>query len=135
MAHDPVLSSLTRFLQDGRFSVGPEPGSGGLRPAGRAAAVRGAAAAGAEQEAAGSGFTLRPDAGPGAGLPDRDWRSETCFLRNMQRFWSSAPLPLSVSSSAGFLQQLEVLLEDEDPSVRSGTCELLHLLTAHSLGR
>ncbi|XP_040011858.1 radial spoke head 14 homolog [Xiphias gladius] len=35
----------------------------------------------------------------------------------------------------GFLAQLEVLLRDEDPSVRTETCELLHLLSAHDLGR
>ncbi|XP_022621611.1 radial spoke head 14 homolog isoform X2 [Seriola dumerili] len=35
----------------------------------------------------------------------------------------------------GFLERLVVLLKDEDPSVRARTCELLHLLTAHSAGR
>ncbi|XP_068559136.1 radial spoke head 14 homolog [Cebidichthys violaceus] len=35
----------------------------------------------------------------------------------------------------GFLQQLNVLLEDEDSSVRTKTCELLHLLTSHNISR
>uniref|UniRef100_A0A3Q3MWW7 Radial spoke head 14 homolog n=1 Tax=Mastacembelus armatus TaxID=205130 RepID=A0A3Q3MWW7_9TELE len=35
----------------------------------------------------------------------------------------------------GFLEQLQVLLKDDDPSVRTKTCELLHLLTGHSIGR
>ncbi|XP_023151946.2 radial spoke head 14 homolog [Amphiprion ocellaris] len=37
--------------------------------------------------------------------------------------------------TGGFLEQLQDLLKDEDPSVRSKTCELLHLVTAHSIGR
>ncbi|KAF1389001.1 hypothetical protein PFLUV_G00068890 [Perca fluviatilis] len=37
--------------------------------------------------------------------------------------------------NGGFLEQLEVLFEDEDSSVRTKTCELLHLMTAHSIGR
>ncbi|XP_071340174.1 radial spoke head 14 homolog [Trachinotus anak] len=37
--------------------------------------------------------------------------------------------------TGGFLEQLKVLLTDEDPSVRVKTCELLHLLTGHSVGR
>ncbi|XP_049906241.1 radial spoke head 14 homolog [Epinephelus moara] len=37
--------------------------------------------------------------------------------------------------TGGFLEQLKVLFEDEDPSVRTKTCELLHLLSAHSIGR
>uniref|UniRef100_A0A3Q1EBZ3 Radial spoke head 14 homolog n=1 Tax=Acanthochromis polyacanthus TaxID=80966 RepID=A0A3Q1EBZ3_9TELE len=37
--------------------------------------------------------------------------------------------------TGGFLEQLLDLLKDEDPSVRSRTCELLHLVTAHSIGR
>ncbi|XP_031164723.1 radial spoke head 14 homolog isoform X2 [Sander lucioperca] len=37
--------------------------------------------------------------------------------------------------NGGFLEQLKVLFEDEDSSVRTKTCELLHLMTAHSIGR
>ncbi|KAM9391548.1 radial spoke head 14 homolog [Pholidichthys leucotaenia] len=37
--------------------------------------------------------------------------------------------------NGGFVDQLKVPLEDEDESVRSQTCELLHLLTAHTIGR
>nr|XP_015815825.2 radial spoke head 14 homolog [Nothobranchius furzeri] len=37
--------------------------------------------------------------------------------------------------TGGFLEQLKVLLEDQDPSVRTKTCELLYLLTTRSLGR
>lgn len=39
------------------------------------------------------------------------------------------------SFSAGFLEQLEVLFQDEDPSVRMKTCELLHIVSTHSIGR
>ncbi|XP_062418643.1 radial spoke head 14 homolog [Pungitius pungitius] len=35
----------------------------------------------------------------------------------------------------GFLEQLKVLFVDEDPSVRTTTCELLHLMTSHSISR
>ncbi|KAM8887178.1 radial spoke head 14 homolog [Spinachia spinachia] len=35
----------------------------------------------------------------------------------------------------GFLEQLKVLFIDEDPSVRTKTCELLHLMTSHSISR
>lgn len=71
MRSNPVFKVI-KESGDGRGSRGPVPGSGGLRAAGRTAAVRRAAAAGVRQEAAGSGFTLRPDARPGAALPDRD---------------------------------------------------------------
>ncbi|XP_077570360.1 radial spoke head 14 homolog isoform X2 [Stigmatopora nigra] len=37
--------------------------------------------------------------------------------------------------SEGFLDQLEVLLKDLDPAVRTRTCELLHLITSHNIGR
>ncbi|XP_037635090.1 radial spoke head 14 homolog isoform X1 [Sebastes umbrosus] len=37
--------------------------------------------------------------------------------------------------TGGFMEQLKVLLKDEDPSVRTETCELLHLMTSHSIGR
>nr|XP_057927300.1 radial spoke head 14 homolog isoform X2 [Doryrhamphus excisus] len=37
--------------------------------------------------------------------------------------------------SEGFLGQLEVLMKDDEPAVRTGTCELLHLLTSHNIGR
>jgi len=46
-------------------------------------------------------------------------------------FSASPPPP----PSAGFLDQLVVLFKDEDSSVRTKTCELLHLLTSHSIGR
>ncbi|XP_041855437.1 radial spoke head 14 homolog [Melanotaenia boesemani] len=45
------------------------------------------------------------------------------------------PERLYETVNGGFLEQLKVLLQDEDPSVRRKTCELLHLLTAHSIGR
>ncbi|KAM7415521.1 hypothetical protein PAMA_017840 [Pampus argenteus] len=45
------------------------------------------------------------------------------------------PERLYQAVTGGFLRQLEVLLKDEDPSVRTKTCKLLHLLTAHSIGR
>ncbi|KAM7391010.1 hypothetical protein PAMP_021728 [Pampus punctatissimus] len=45
------------------------------------------------------------------------------------------PERLYQAVTGGFLGQLEVLLKDEDPSVRTKTCKLLHLLTAHSIGR
>ncbi|XP_029365542.1 radial spoke head 14 homolog [Echeneis naucrates] len=35
----------------------------------------------------------------------------------------------------GFLECLKVLLEDEDPSIRAKSCELLHLLMGHDIGR
>ncbi|MEQ2186487.1 hypothetical protein GOODEAATRI_028971, partial [Goodea atripinnis] len=38
-------------------------------------------------------------------------------------------------SRESFIAQLQDLLKDEDPSVRTKTCELLHLLTSHSIGR
>nr|XP_061836953.1 radial spoke head 14 homolog [Nerophis lumbriciformis] len=37
--------------------------------------------------------------------------------------------------SEGFLGHLEALLKDEEPAVRTRTCELLHLLTSHNIGR
>ncbi|XP_056275388.1 radial spoke head 14 homolog [Pseudoliparis swirei] len=39
------------------------------------------------------------------------------------------------TANGGFLDQLVVLFKDEDSSVRTKTCELLHLLTSHSIGR
>ncbi|KAF3695274.1 Radial spoke head 14 -like protein [Channa argus] len=45
------------------------------------------------------------------------------------------PERLYQTVNGGFLGQLKDLLMDEDPSVRAKTCELLHLLTAHSTGR
>uniref|UniRef100_A0A3B4WR37 Radial spoke head 14 homolog n=1 Tax=Seriola lalandi dorsalis TaxID=1841481 RepID=A0A3B4WR37_SERLL len=45
------------------------------------------------------------------------------------------PERLYQTVKGGFLERLKVLLKDEDPSVRARTCELLHLLTAHSVGR
>ncbi|XP_045890790.1 radial spoke head 14 homolog [Micropterus dolomieu] len=45
------------------------------------------------------------------------------------------PERLYQTVTGGFLEQLKVLFKDEDPSVRTQTCELLHLLTAHSIGR
>ncbi|XP_051235761.1 radial spoke head 14 homolog isoform X2 [Dicentrarchus labrax] len=37
--------------------------------------------------------------------------------------------------NGGFLEQLKVLLKDDDSTVRKKTCKLLHILTAHSIGR
>ncbi|XP_060894836.1 radial spoke head 14 homolog [Labrus mixtus] len=37
--------------------------------------------------------------------------------------------------NGGFLDQMKVLLEDEDPSVRANTCKLLYVLTGHNIGR
>ncbi|XP_074527033.1 radial spoke head 14 homolog [Halichoeres trimaculatus] len=37
--------------------------------------------------------------------------------------------------NGGFLGQFKGLLEDEDPSVRTKTCELLDVLTGHNIGR
>ncbi|XP_069379021.1 radial spoke head 14 homolog isoform X2 [Paralichthys olivaceus] len=45
------------------------------------------------------------------------------------------PERLHQTVSGGFLEQLKVLLKDEDPSVRGETCELLLLLSGHSVGR
>ncbi|XP_053180812.1 GTPase IMAP family member 8-like [Scomber japonicus] len=44
------------------------------------------------------------------------------------------PEKLYQAVTGGFVEQLEVLFKDEDSSVRTKTCELLHLLTAHSIG-
>ncbi|KAL3975238.1 WNT1-inducible-signaling pathway protein 1 [Sarotherodon galilaeus] len=44
------------------------------------------------------------------------------------------PERLYQAVTGGFLKQLKVLFRDEDPSVRAKTCELLHLLTSHSIG-
>lgn len=61
---------LNRFNADGGRCDGPQPGSGGLRPAGGTAAVRGAAAAGPGPAAPGPELPLRPDARPGADPAD-----------------------------------------------------------------
>ncbi|CAN9512808.1 unnamed protein product [Ophioblennius macclurei] len=45
------------------------------------------------------------------------------------------PERLYQTVTGGFLQQLQVLLKDEEPSVRRKTCELLQLVGTHSLGR
>ncbi|XP_008301565.1 radial spoke head 14 homolog [Stegastes partitus] len=45
------------------------------------------------------------------------------------------PERLQQTVTGGFLEQLPALLTDEDASVRTRTCELLHLVTAHSVGR
>ncbi|XP_038139076.1 radial spoke head 14 homolog [Cyprinodon tularosa] len=37
--------------------------------------------------------------------------------------------------NGGFFKDLHVVLKDEDPSVRAKTCELIHLVTNHSIGR
>uniref|UniRef100_A0A3Q4G4W2 Signal recognition particle 19 kDa protein n=1 Tax=Neolamprologus brichardi TaxID=32507 RepID=A0A3Q4G4W2_NEOBR len=65
----PSLTSTRSFVPDGRGAHGPDPGSGGLRAAGRAAAVRGAAAGRGCGEAPGSDVTLRPGARAGATVP------------------------------------------------------------------
>ncbi|XP_023813851.1 radial spoke head 14 homolog isoform X2 [Oryzias latipes] len=45
------------------------------------------------------------------------------------------PLRGPEALTEGFLQQLKVLLEDEDPCVRAKVCQLLHVLAAHTCGR
>ncbi|XP_017288615.1 radial spoke head 14 homolog [Kryptolebias marmoratus] len=45
------------------------------------------------------------------------------------------PEKLYQTVTGGFVEQLKVCLEDEDPAVRRKTCELLQLLTGHSTGR
>ncbi|KAM9857931.1 radial spoke head 14 homolog [Aulostomus maculatus] len=45
------------------------------------------------------------------------------------------PERLHQAAGGGQLSQLEVLLRDEDPPVRTKTCELLQLLTNHNIGR
>ncbi|XP_013878226.1 radial spoke head 14 homolog [Austrofundulus limnaeus] len=45
------------------------------------------------------------------------------------------PERLCQTVTGGFLEQLKVLLKDPDPSVRTKTCELLQVLTRHSIGR
>uniref|UniRef100_UPI0037E8C198 radial spoke head 14 homolog n=1 Tax=Semicossyphus pulcher TaxID=241346 RepID=UPI0037E8C198 len=45
------------------------------------------------------------------------------------------PERLYQTVNGGFLEQLKVLLEDEDPLVRTKTCKLLHVLTGHNIGR
>ncbi|XP_043968149.1 radial spoke head 14 homolog [Gambusia affinis] len=45
------------------------------------------------------------------------------------------PERLYQTVTGGFLKQLQVLLQDDDAAVRSKTCELLHLVTNHSIGR
>uniref|UniRef100_A0A3P9J1E2 Radial spoke head 14 homolog n=1 Tax=Oryzias latipes TaxID=8090 RepID=A0A3P9J1E2_ORYLA len=47
----------------------------------------------------------------------------------------SQPLRGPEGLTEGFLQQLKVLLEDEDPCVRAKVCQLLHVLAAHTCGR
>ncbi|KAM3611614.1 uncharacterized protein V6R79_021360 [Siganus canaliculatus] len=37
--------------------------------------------------------------------------------------------------NGGFLDQLKVLIQDEDPSIRAKTCEFLQVLSAHHTGR
>ncbi|TKS79169.1 Radial spoke head 14 -like protein [Collichthys lucidus] len=37
--------------------------------------------------------------------------------------------------TGGFLEQVKVLFQDEDADVRTKTCDLLHVLTSHSVGR
>uniref|UniRef100_A0A3B3TMN6 Radial spoke head 14 homolog n=1 Tax=Poecilia latipinna TaxID=48699 RepID=A0A3B3TMN6_9TELE len=45
------------------------------------------------------------------------------------------PERLYQTVTGGFLKQLQVLLQDDDAAVRSKTCELLHLVMNHSIGR
>ncbi|XP_029986188.1 radial spoke head 14 homolog [Sphaeramia orbicularis] len=45
------------------------------------------------------------------------------------------PERLYQTVTGGFMDQIQVLLKDENQAVRRKTCELLHLLTSHSLGR
>nr|XP_046242548.1 radial spoke head 14 homolog [Scatophagus argus] len=45
------------------------------------------------------------------------------------------PELLYQAATGGFLEQLKVLFQDENPAVRTKTCELLHTLTTHYIGR
>ncbi|XP_028313608.1 radial spoke head 14 homolog [Gouania willdenowi] len=45
------------------------------------------------------------------------------------------PERLYPTVTKGYVEKMKLLLEDEDPSVRSKTCEVLGLLCTHSLGR
>ncbi|XP_042276332.1 radial spoke head 14 homolog [Thunnus maccoyii] len=64
---------------------------------------------------------------PEAGRKQRALASLCDLMHDPERLYQAV--------TGGFLEQLEVLLKDEDLSVRTKTCELLHLLTAHSIGR
>ncbi|XP_070761199.1 radial spoke head 14 homolog [Enoplosus armatus] len=66
---------------------------------------------------------LRPE----AGRRQRALASLCDLMHDPERLYQTV--------NGGFLEQLKVLLKDEDPSVRTKTCELLHMLTAHSIGR
>ncbi|KAM9360151.1 radial spoke head 14 homolog [Symphorus nematophorus] len=62
------------------------------------------------------------------------------FTSGVSNLWlGDHTRPFSCSPAApcgfGFLEQLKVLLKDEHPAVRAKTCELLHKLTAHCIGR
>uniref|UniRef100_A0A3P8VMS5 Radial spoke head 14 homolog n=1 Tax=Cynoglossus semilaevis TaxID=244447 RepID=A0A3P8VMS5_CYNSE len=45
------------------------------------------------------------------------------------------PQRIHQAVDGGVLEQLEVLLKDEDATVRKQTCELLHLICGHNIGR
>ncbi|XP_076587454.1 radial spoke head 14 homolog [Chaetodon auriga] len=64
---------------------------------------------------------------PEAGRRQRALASLCDLMHNPERIYQAV--------NGGFLEQLTVLFEDEDPSVRTKTCELLHMLTGHSVGR
>ncbi|XP_034728516.1 radial spoke head 14 homolog isoform X2 [Etheostoma cragini] len=64
--------------------------------------------------------------------PEADWRlralASLCdLMHDPERIYQTV--------NGGFLEQLKVLFEDEHSSVRTKACELLHLMTAHSIGR
>uniref|UniRef100_A0A3P9L0J0 Uncharacterized protein n=1 Tax=Oryzias latipes TaxID=8090 RepID=A0A3P9L0J0_ORYLA len=66
-------------------------------------------------------------------LPGRDVRLRALaalidVLRHCPGYGTEQTPPVP----AGFLQQLKVLLEDEDPCVRAKVCQLLHVLAAHT---
>ncbi|XP_068594925.1 radial spoke head 14 homolog [Brachionichthys hirsutus] len=64
--------------------------------------------------------------------PEVDWRNRAltslCDLLH-------DPELIYQTVNGGFLDQLRVLFADEDPSVRSKTCELLRIVASHSIGR
>ncbi|KAK5611780.1 hypothetical protein CRENBAI_010153 [Crenichthys baileyi] len=64
-------------------------------------------------------------------------RDASCRLRALTSLCDLVHEPerLYQIVTEGFIAQLQDLLKDEDPSVRTKTCELLHLLTSHSIGR
>ncbi|KAI3372989.1 hypothetical protein L3Q82_023430 [Scortum barcoo] len=74
---------------------------------------------------------------PSAGAPCRSCSKSCTDPKPARRSWAlnslcdldHDPERIYQTVSGGFLEQLKVLLKDEDSSVRTKTCELLHLLT------